>query len=442
MDELLAKTDPFDLAQAIDGYVRTLAPARIHELVHAALPHMRLVLRRRILATGNNKRCRLTACRVCAGPQEQPASRPLFGSGFAEAVLGRVPSEGLAIDEERSGNAPRRATAAVVVLALGAAAAAGGHYVASARSGPALATPMPPPIVSVVPPVRRAVQVRVRRAGPTATPVPATRAPLPAAPAAAAVAVRPHPRAQPTALPSARGEAVVVIVPRPQIKRHPVQTAQIDTSDMPDAYSDATPLPQETAQPLDVPRVVTVGTPKAEPKRRTGCAAPCCTWTRSNPIRRKGTMKYTLWSALVLIAALAACSSGAPGPVTGPTPGPTCSPPATTTAYSLVYPAPNATGVPDQFGQVVIAASPSPFPSSWNVVVTTPLSPSGVSGGDFVAAATPFPQPTATPSFANPSYQSSSFGSVNFPGEVVRVFLNDTASNCTPLGPIGQFTTQ
>ena len=30
----------------------------------------------------------------------------------------------------------------------------------------------------------------------------------------------------------------------------------------------------------------------------------------------------------------------------------------------------------------------------------------------------------------------------DLPGEVVQVFLNDTSSNCTPLGPIGSFTTQ
>jgi hypothetical protein len=142
--------------------------------------------------------------------------------------------------------------------------------------------------------------------------------------------------------------------------------------------------------------------------------------------------------ASALAISIAACNGG--GSTNPPAPGPTCKPPAGT-QYALVYPAPGATAIPDVFGQIVIGASPA-LPSSWNVVVTTALSPGGVGGGTFQTATPPFPSPTASPSFANPTYQSSSFSGGNFPGEVVNVFLNNTSSNCTPLGPIGSFTTQ
>ncbi|HET7813992.1 MAG TPA: hypothetical protein VFL13_06435 [Candidatus Baltobacteraceae bacterium] len=150
-----------------------------------------------------------------------------------------------------------------------------------------------------------------------------------------------------------------------------------------------------------------------------------------------------VWIALAVAGTIATAFSGCNGGTkvpTLPTPGPTCSPPAGTQT-ALVYPAPNSTAIPDQFGQIVIGSAPA-LPSSWNVVVTTAISPNGVGGGKLVAAATPIPSPTATPGFAGAVYQSSSFGSANFPGEVVTVFLNDTASNCTPSGPLGQFTTQ
>lgn len=142
-------------------------------------------------------------------------------------------------------------------------------------------------------------------------------------------------------------------------------------------------------------------------------------------------------AAFAAVAAIAGCNSGTNNP---PAPGPTCSPPAGTQT-ALVYPAPNSTSIPDQFGQIIIGSSTA-LPSSWNVVVATVVSPQGVGGGTVQSAAPPFPTPNATPGFANPVYQSSSFQGITFGSEVVRVFLNNTGTNCTPLGPIGQFTTQ
>lgn len=146
---------------------------------------------------------------------------------------------------------------------------------------------------------------------------------------------------------------------------------------------------------------------------------------------------YTAFIAFAAVTALAACNNGSTNP---PAPGPTCSPP-NGTQSSLVYPAPGATAIPDQFGQVVIGSTAA-LPSSWNVVLVTALSPAGAGGGKFQSATPPFPTPNATPSFANPVYQSSSFAGATFPGEVVTVYLNNTSTNCTPVGPLGSFTTQ
>jgi|SRR5579884_92977 len=146
--------------------------------------------------------------------------------------------------------------------------------------------------------------------------------------------------------------------------------------------------------------------------------------------------RFLPWFGLFALAvALVSCSNSSNNP---PAPGPTCSPPAGT-QFALVYPAPNSTAIPDQFGQIIIGASPA-LPSSWDVVTSTALA--NTPGGTFQNVTPPFPTPNATPSFANPTYQSSSFSGLTFPGEVVSVFLNNLNSGCTPLGPIGSFTTQ
>ena len=146
------------------------------------------------------------------------------------------------------------------------------------------------------------------------------------------------------------------------------------------------------------------------------------------------------FAALAAALALAACNTNS-NPSLGPTPGPACVLPSGTQSV-LVDPAPNATAGPDAFGQIVIGSTAA-LPSSWDAVVTSSALLSPYYGGKVAAATPPFPTPNATPSFANPVYQSSSFSNLGpLQGTVVKVYLNDTSSNCTPYGPIGQFTTQ
>lgn len=147
-----------------------------------------------------------------------------------------------------------------------------------------------------------------------------------------------------------------------------------------------------------------------------------------------------LWlAALGLAIVLAACNNSNPNPL--PTLGPDCVLPAGTQTV-LVYPAPGATAVPGTFGQVIIGSTAA-LPSSWVVAVTDALNPppNYIFSGGLQTASPPFPTPNATPSFANPQYQSGSYSGITFaPGQTVTAYVNNTASNCTPV-QIGTFST-
>jgi hypothetical protein len=147
-------------------------------------------------------------------------------------------------------------------------------------------------------------------------------------------------------------------------------------------------------------------------------------------------------SALATCAvAFAACGGGSPG-ITNPTPGPTCSP---GTTVQMIYPIPGATGVPDAPQQIVFAVGTA-LSSNWDAY----LAPnSNGNGGGYTnplqtITAGQIPSPSATPSFANPVYQSITLPSSLAPpsGATWYVWINNTAGNCTPMGPLGSFTIQ
>ncbi len=146
-------------------------------------------------------------------------------------------------------------------------------------------------------------------------------------------------------------------------------------------------------------------------------------------------------SALATCAvAFAACGGGAPS-TSNPTPGPTCSP---GTTVQMVYPIPGATGVPDNPLQLVFAVA-SPLPNNWNAWLNSTNSLNGAiatNAGMQTIQPTQIPSPAATPSFASPVYQSISLANGFISGVTVFVWLNNLSTNCTPLGPLGSFTTQ
>jgi hypothetical protein len=150
---------------------------------------------------------------------------------------------------------------------------------------------------------------------------------------------------------------------------------------------------------------------------------------------------------LFVVSALATCAlafaaCGGNGGIVNPTPGPTCSP---NTTVQLIYPIPGATGVPDAPQQIVFAVGTA-LPSIWDAYLAP--SSNGNNGGYTTGlqtiTASQIPKPSATPSFANPVYQSVTLtGSLAPPsGATWYVWINDTSGNCTPNGPLGSFTIQ
>jgi hypothetical protein len=138
--------------------------------------------------------------------------------------------------------------------------------------------------------------------------------------------------------------------------------------------------------------------------------------------------------------ALAACGGGSTNP---PAPGPTCSPP-NGTQTALVYPAPGASGVVNSNGQVVIGSTAA-LPTgqsgqNWGIVIVDAASGTVPMPGALVNTNPPFPNPNQTPPFANPVYQTQAFGAPFASGQTVNVYVNNFASNCSPL-LLGSFST-
>jgi hypothetical protein len=151
-------------------------------------------------------------------------------------------------------------------------------------------------------------------------------------------------------------------------------------------------------------------------------------------------LRVLVCGAALGFAAIALAACGNTTTFIRPTPGPTCAP---GEAVQMVYPIPGATGVPNNPQQFVFVVA-SPLPPSWNAYVTAQDS---LANGSFTFAglqtitAAQVPQPAATPSIANPTYQSITLTRGFLPDQTIFVWLNDRASNCTPLGPLGSFTT-
>ena len=294
-DEVLARTDPFDLAQAVDRYVHTLSGDRIRALVFDARERMGMYYRGEFaqLLTGKPggggiDRFSEILLQEWKDGELQSAlagllktnlrAIPMFGPAFCDAVLAHVPTDrAVAIGEERSGVLPRAAVFAGIAAALVVAGAAGEHYMSNARAQSAtpavIAEPVPLPTLAATP---RPAKHRVIA---ISSPVPArasTPAPVPTATQAATPAATPAPTVEPTFAPTAqptikatptaspphaRGIATVVI-PDPTPTPEP---SALDVTDMPDSYTDATPLPQVTAAPAQVPGRVHLVTPTPKP---------------------------------------------------------------------------------------------------------------------------------------------------------------------------------
>lgn len=154
-------------------------------------------------------------------------------------------------------------------------------------------------------------------------------------------------------------------------------------------------------------------------------------------------LAFASLAVIAAAASLTACNSGGSVNPT-PTVGPTCAPPGGIQSV-LVYPAPSATGVSDTNGQIVIgstAALPTGTSTdNWDIAIVDSVYPNGTTmPGALTITTPPFPTPNATPSFANPVYQTQAFGAPFAAGQTVKVYINNLATNCAPL-LLGQFST-
>ena len=106
----------------------------------------------------------------------------------------------------------------------------------------------------------------------------------------------------------------------------------------------------------------------------------------------------------------------------------------------LVYPAPGATAIPDNFGLVVLGST-SALPSSYGTYVVNNTTQNAGYFNNVGTPPNPLPTPNALPTFAAPVYQSSGNPGVSFvAGSSISVYLNNTSSNCVPTLLLGSFT--
>lgn len=150
------------------------------------------------------------------------------------------------------------------------------------------------------------------------------------------------------------------------------------------------------------------------------------------------TLKSGAWGPGVLAAAvlvLAGCNGNASS-----NPGP-CTPP-NGIGTVLVYPAPGATGIPDNFGLVVLGSTAA-LPASYQVYVVNNSTQNAVAFNTLGSPPNPLPTPNAVPTFSGPVYQSSGNPGATFvAGSSITVYLNNVNSGCVPTLSLGTFRVQ
>lgn len=278
---ILARTDPFDLAQALERYIRSLSGEQIRFTLRAALPVMNQAYRDEfapLLDDPDDERLKHSFAHAL---KSNLRAIPLFGPGFCQGVIAHVPGDRTVALGEEGHRLPqlRPFAIAIVALALVIIGAAAEHAWntarATAQTPAVLMTPLPlaaqdaVPAATAVPRPVHSAPPAVRHTTAPATPPPATPAQVNAAPAIAApqpAPVTPKRIAARRTAPPGRGESTVVIArstPGPS-----PEPSTVDVSDMPQAYTDATPLPKyETPPAARVPANVHVATPTPGPNR-------------------------------------------------------------------------------------------------------------------------------------------------------------------------------
>ncbi len=307
LDRVLARTDPFDLAQSLERYVQGMPAERVRTLLADARDRMGDYYRAEFVRllrdeTGGS---RFTAKTMSSqefaqivrdeqngGALQHAFARllksnlraiPIFGSAFSQAVLAHVPNDRtVALGEESSNTRMRALVFGGLAVALVIAGAAGEQFLMNVRAqtsaSPLPVISAPPMAISVAAPAARPKTV-AKAAAPTPAPTPAPQTPAPppspppvassvGAPAVLAPAPTPHrrqpQRPRPTPPPASGVATIAIPTPTPAPS---VEPSDLDVSDMPDAYTDATPLAPQTAPPAEAPHHVILNTPTPKPPR-------------------------------------------------------------------------------------------------------------------------------------------------------------------------------
>lgn len=279
---ILARNDPFDVAQALERYVRSLRAVQIRDLIGDARSRMTESYRAEFVPLLDISGDEHLKTAFAHALKSNLRAIPLFGSSFCEGVISQIPGDRVVGMGEERRRSPilRPAAIGVIAIALLMAAATIQHLFAVARDtveAPIVLSTPPPAIAA--PPTRAPATRAPARSAPAVhrliarADVPATAAPQPqpavvtppvqAAPVQAAPPV--HVVRAVHTLPPGRGVKTVVVQQTPAPSPTP---QEVDVSDMPQSYSDATPLPNNQPPPqARVPTAQGVATPTPEPNR-------------------------------------------------------------------------------------------------------------------------------------------------------------------------------
>jgi len=169
-----------------------------------------------------------------------------------------------------------------------------------------------------------------------------------------------------------------------------------------------------------------------------------------------GVMKRSFgvfFGALAAAVSLAACNNGNNNNSLPPGSGTNCgSPPY---QLEILYPKPNARGLPPNVGGVVVAFNRSlPSGNLYDLWVnqsngTTQYTTNNNGGPVFGPGsgftsinAAQIPSPHANPTYANPSYYATSFSKIIGPTQAVNLYWNDAGLACTPNIIVSSFRTK
>jgi hypothetical protein len=288
---ILARTDPFDVAQGLERHIRSLSADHIRALISDAQPRMNEWYLAEFTPLLNER----DDARVRSGFAHTLKSNlraiPLFGPAFCEGVIGEIPGDrAVGLGEEHYYPGVRRipplafGAAALALLIAGAAGehawnnasanaqtpvvlmtpapVAPGSPVPRRQMAAAIATPVKTPVKTAAPEPRSTPQPRA----PAAAPAPAESQPQAVEPPRATSApVRRTPVGRPTPPP---GKGVATVIAVRQTPEPSPEPSAIDVSDMPQAFTDATPLPRAaSAAPAHVAVPLAVATPTPGPNR-------------------------------------------------------------------------------------------------------------------------------------------------------------------------------